>query len=696
VSETVSAEARAIIAEEEALLAHVLAELRTPHPPTPGVDQSRFQLELKDLREQAATASESDLPRLFQAMNDVRALFERRASQSLPGLATPYFAHLRLKSTAGRRDYCLGRGTYADTAADIRIVDWRFAPIARIFYSYQEGDEYEESLPGGMAEGVVEARRVVVIERGVLTRIVAGSNILVRKPDGEWVQEHVDLLAGGTGSAARAGALGVGAGAALRAERADITALLDAEQFQALSSDADRPLLVIGSAGSGKTTVALHRLAKLAFDDPNRFPANRMRVIVPEPGLARLSRRLLAPLGLGRVRVETLSDWVLATAKAAFGLQKIKLCEEPPPLVSRLKRHPALRGVLLEHASRQSDASTSFSRFRSRLSELFTDRPLLRQVVDAAQGELPTTCIEATVQHTMQQIRAPMAEELGISDPERLKSVDGLSLEEGTPEELSGTSDPEDLALALYLKARSGGFHGEQISHLVLDEAEDFSLFELFVLGHQVAARKKSCTLAGDEMQQTFAGFAGWPAMLDALGAKNAATCRLQVSYRCPEPVVELAQRVLGEQAPDTAARAGRPGAPVGMHRFPDAAQVQLFLAGALRDLSDREPNASVGVIANDPETARSLYRSLEALPRVRLVLDGSFTFEPGIDVTDVDSVKGLEFDYVVIPDATISAYPTTPESRRRLHVAVTRTSYQLWLLSSGTWTPLVANPSMP
>jgi DNA helicase-2/ATP-dependent DNA helicase PcrA len=59
--------------------------------------------------------------------------------------------------------------------------------------------------------------------------------------------------------------------------------------------------------------------------------------------------------------------------------------------------------------------------------------------------------------------------------------------------------------------------------------------------------------------------------------------------------------------------------------------------------------------------------------------------------VTDVDNAKGLEFDYVVVPDATASAYPMTPEARRRLHVAVTRASHQLWIVAGGSASPLLA-----
>jgi superfamily I DNA/RNA helicase len=73
-----------------------------------------------------------------------------------------------------------------------------------------------------------------------------------------------------------------------------------------------------------------------------------------------------------------------------------------------------------------------------------------------------------------------------------------------------------------------------------------------------------------------------------------------------------------------------------------------------------------------------------------RLSLDGEFDFLPGISVTCVADVKGLEFDYVIVPDASAERYPDTPESRRALYVTVTRAIHQVWLNSVDTWSPIL------
>ena len=115
-----------------------------------------------------------------------------------------------------------------------------------------------------------------------------------------------------------------------------------------------------------------------------------------------------------------------------------------------------------------------------------------------------------------------------------------------------------------------------------------------------------------------------------------------------------------------------------------------VFMAEALADLLVREPRAQVAVIARQPETAKRLFHTLQQSFPARLVLDGRFSFKPGVDVTVVPQVKGLEFDYVVIPDASTNHYPDDPASRRLLYVAATRAIHQLWVIAVGKRSPML------
>src|SRR5688572_27191500 len=477
-----SPEEQAVVDEEEALLTRARAALDAERAKASrsGASDLRSIDALRALRDEAASASADDLPPLLLEMNIRQRLIERSGKEVLPDAAAPYLAHLRVREADGVKDYLLGRASFLEPSHGVRIVDWRVAPVAQIFYRHREGDPYEETFPGRVAEGVVEARRIVVIVDGALTRIIGDKLALARTPGGQWLRADRGALAfvsGGAGTAARPGSLGVGAGAVKGA--ADVTALLDPEQFAAVSAPAEEPLLVLGSAGSGKTTVALHRLARIAAREPDRYPLARMGVVVPEEGLARLSRRLLEPLGVGQAQVKTLDTWAYDLAKAIFGSPLPRIYAEPPAVVSSLKRHPALYDALrARYRHLPAAPNVTLKKLRRRLAEALTDRAFLEKVVTDGPG-LSRVAIDETIRHTMLQLSDHVDKELAsIVVPEMKKAIDNRAIDEGTPGEIAGSLDAEDLPILLFLRAAVAGLAVPRTAHLVLDEAEDFALFE--------------------------------------------------------------------------------------------------------------------------------------------------------------------------------------------------------------------------
>jgi DNA helicase-2/ATP-dependent DNA helicase PcrA len=168
---------------------------------------------------------------------------------------------------------------------------------------------------------------------------------------------------------------------------------------------------------------------------------------------------------------------------------------------------------------------------------------------------------------------------------------------------------------------------------------------------------------------------------------------RLHILYRSTAEVMQLAQAVLGPlKSDDTEQQAVRHGAPVQAFVFGEVGEAVAFLGEALRSLLGREPTASVALVARHSGTAEAFYRGLSRsdVPALRRVDHQDFSFAPGVDVTDVTQVKGLEFDYVVILDATNLAYPEGTEARHLLHIAMTRAAHQLWLVATAAPSPLI------
>lgn len=200
-------------------------------------------------------------------------------------------------------------------------------------------------------------------------------------------------------------------------------------------------------------------------------------------------------------------------------------------------------------------------------------------------------------------------------------------------------------------------------------------------------------TLAGDAAQAIIAesGFTGWDDLLRDIGAEQAEVQTLQTAYRSTHEVMQLAREVLGPLSSDIG-EARRHGAPVELHRFSDPGQAVDFLGSALRDLMRRESGANVAVVARYLDQAQMYYQGLKKaeVPFTRLVAAEDFAFKPGVAVTDVRQVKGLEFDYVVMVEANADSYGTHDHARHAMHVGITRAAHQLWLVSTGTPSPLL------
>jgi DNA helicase-2/ATP-dependent DNA helicase PcrA len=232
-----------------------------------------------------------------------------------------------------------------------------------------------------------------------------------------------------------------------------------------------------------------------------------------------------------------------------------------------------------------------------------------------------------------------------------------------------------------------------EYEHVVIDEAQDLCPLEVRVL-LDTASAGRSVTIAGDKAQKMIFdnGFVDWPQLLQDAGLPHVAIQPLKITYRSTRQVMALARHVLGPLHDAADELIARDGAPVNYFGFSDMGEGVAFLGEALRNLMQREPTASVALIARYPQQAEAYYDALRIaeVPRLRLVARQDFTFLPGIDVTDVRQVKGLEFDYVVVLDPTRQNYPEKDESRHLLHIASTRTAYQLWLLCSGEVSPLV------
>jgi DNA helicase IV len=483
----------------------------------------------------------------------------------------------------------------------------------------------------------------------------------------------------------------------------DVT--LDAAQRAAVERPPGDSLLVLGEAGHGKTTVALHRLAHLWRTGVATGDRTRAAVVVPSDGLAHLLQPLLRKVGVD-VEVLTYDRWAAGQARRVFRRLPGE-SDTTPPAVMRLKRHPALRGAIEEVARRRpgivDDDVDAAAQQRSQhvtrgdLQQLFGDRVLLEEV--ARRGGLAARVVEETLERTRVQFSRTAEQEWAhVTDRARLVAVDRRALDEGTPSGAANTVDVEDYAILFELGAQRPTLGRPAAPKrvydiLVVDEAQEFAPLELALLGRTLRP-EGSLVVAGDAHQQTddTASFPGWSEAMRELGRPTFDRVMLDIGYRCPPDVVELARAILRPSVP-----AHRPGSErILLRVFEEAGLLADWLAHGLEALLRRDRRASIALLCRFPRAARQLAQDLHLreVP-ARLVFDERF-LPRGISVTTVDQVKGLEFDFVVVPDAGAGTYPDDEASRRWLYVAVTRARHEVALACVGKGSPLVGSTRDP
>ena len=671
-----------IVLEELAHLADVHERLGRA-PPEEGASEDDIITELRRIQDDIRTAKTEDKAALETQYEHLCRLLEQlRRGKQAEGVdpESPYFAHLRTVHEGRVADVFLGRATCLESG--LRIVDWRHAPVARVYYRYQEGDEYEEDIGPRVISGKVLARRAVSINQGRLDRVQAPQGTFQRHPAEGWRTTHTSaprLVTGGASASVVAAPVAqrLGGGQATRADKhlPDIAALIDPEQFELITRSDSGPVVIRGGAGSGKTTVALHRIAWLAFANAQRFAAHRMMVMVWGRALRDYVSKVLPNLGVHGVPVMTWSGWSRKLVERHFPYLPSHKNANTPSVVSRMKLHPKLPRILetlVRGRKAQASGESAFEDWRL----LVSDRKVIDQLGGFSENET----------HTILMHMRAQLDHLARWRDERDKTAEPWL-------------DEEDDAILLRawqlrvgdLRSKAGAI---RYSHIMVDEVQDFSAMEVAVLLGACDA-KRCITLAGDTQQQILeqGGSEAWSSLLDSLGIESTALSTLKVSYRSTRPISTFARSILGALAEDEGPPlTAREGAPVELFGFPEHGACVDFIGTALRDLLRAEPLASVAVVTPDEATSRMYFQGLERMdvPMVRLVEDQSFAFAPGIDIVDGRQVKGLEFDYVVLVGASDGAYPDRPNPRRLLHVAATRAIHHLWVTWVGTASPLL------
>lgn len=228
----------------------------------------------------------------------IRDTLALRLRNLLVARSKPYFARIdfKEKDSSKRENLYIGKmSLMRDEDQEVIIVDWR-APIANLYYEGRIG-EADYWCPGGNIKGELTLKRQFAINEGILQEIF---DIDITTND-EFLQTYL--------------------GATSDNRLKEIVSTIQVEQNKIIRADMWKPLIVQGAAGSGKTTIALHRIAYLVYTFEKSFEPENFMIIAPNKLFLNYISEVLPELGVERVKQTTFEDFAMELIGKRFKLK---------------------------------------------------------------------------------------------------------------------------------------------------------------------------------------------------------------------------------------------------------------------------------------------------------------------------------------------------------------------------------------
>lgn len=571
----------------------------------------------------------------------------------------PYFARFELEEEINGKkskvEYKLG--FYGNT--DCRIIDWRKAPISKLYYEYKEGEEFFEVIQGKERQGIVTLKNKLEIENSVLTRISSSKGNFIKK-DGILSEMSGSYRSYEQGS---------------KSYLPNVISLITPEQFQMITEDAKTAVLIQGVAGSGKTTVALHRLAWLLHEDNSDLKKDEVIVVVLHNSLKSFILETLPSMEVHDVRILTFNEWATESIKNVLpnicskqehtGKTALNIAPTPcPHSISRVKSSmailKALESYLLKKKSQNEDIKEPLEEILNILSN--SESIIQRDNTKMLSKEIIMQAYERSKQNFLNS-------QIDYVDiPLILRII-------------------EIKTSGVYLKS---GFVGKY-KHIVVDEIQDFSAVSLACIIGGVESTN-DLTLVGDTAQSINESsvFPGWDTLKKEWNFRDSMSryISLTVSHRSTLPIMKLADFVQKRNI----VKEGRLGrVPIWFKAFREQKGLKAIINWLLQAVQ-RYPSATTCVICRDLKEAKYAFSLLEPTfgSIIRIGDKDNFSFAEGIIVTEVSEIKGLEFCNVVIWNPTTKSYPNDEISRNLLYIAITRAEENLNITTWGRPTSLL------
>lgn len=519
-------------------------------------------------------------------------------------IKSPYFGRIDFKfgvsneelSFAGEeRTFYIGK--HGLDLPDYRITDWR-APIAGLYYSFPRPTaEAFYKVDKNLITGELTKKHMIEIKEAELLDVFDSSEVESLVGADPFLLQQ---LKGKSSSKLK-----------------DIVSSIQSEQNVIISAEPDEDIIVQGVAGSGKTSIATHRLSWLLYNYKNEIFAKKCLIVAPSRLFLSYIAEILPEIGSEKVPQKTFDEWAL------YKLRDVLKKED-----------------LVDSDDRQTEkGSFEFLKKVEKLGESIKQKNKNLRLVEVLSMYKSNLKISSISKH--------------------------------------------DLAALVYLKTLVQDIlHVEKIDYLVVDEAQDYTPAQLLALKRYTKTGRMM--IVGDLMQGIINphGIKIWGEVYGTIFDKNKTKYfNIQTSYRTTKEIVAFVNKYMLDKGvpakflPKAVLREGPEPTII------EEASLEDLLAEAPKIIANERQELRQNIVFIAPkEYLQMFYDELKAvIPELKLIDEPDDLYEGGIVITDVKTVKGLEFDSVVFLH-----FPQDDEPDVRLkeyYVACTRAMHKLYVL---------------
>lgn len=584
----------------------------------------------------------------------------------------PYFGSIIFESDDAREENIYIGITYVSDNMNYLVHDWR-SPIASLFYDYEVG-KASYLAPSGLINGNLKRKRQYKIENGKFVHIFDNSiNI-----DDELLQE---VLASSSSSKMK-----------------NIVNTIQMEQNKIIRNTSDKNLVVQGIAGSGKTSVALHRIAFLLYKiknltssnvlifSPNRIFSEYISNVLPELGeentLETTFHKFLESSIYEYKEIESFTDFISRYYKYNVDNVDLVIYKQSDEIINNINLYIDYlvnKAMFVKEVVIDKYVTYDVEDLNYMLKDRYSKFPLFERInaisIKISENEyrgnktkaksirrllLEALNIDCDYKKIyMDFYRSNFCTFLNLSDSEIVNFVNKKKL------------NYEDACLFAYMKGLLNGYdYNVNILQVVVDEAQDYTKLQYIILSK--IFKKASFTILGD-VNQTINPYYKYNSLEEICEIFNVKSRYLELTktYRSSENIINYINNILGLNYV-VAIRKGDNKEVISRCENDNLKEMLLADINYLKNIGK-----SIAIITKNDSEAEYLYELLSnEVIGLELLSSNSYNFKRDLVIVPSYVAKGLEFDSVIVYTKPNNRYK---ENEKYLfYVACSRAQHQL------------------